>query len=75
MEQVINEAREAREDAEKLLGDGETEPHDLEDYLFRIHFREEEIERVKEAQDRKMFDELLEEKYSAVEFARLIGGA
>lgn len=52
----------------------ETEPYDLEDYLFRIHFREEEIERVMEAQDRKMFDELIEAKFGAVEFARIIGG-
>jgi len=51
------------------------EPVELEDYLYRIHYREDEIERVKEAQGRQIFDDLVLDKQNAVEFARLFGGA
>jgi len=51
------------------------EPVELEDYLYRIHYREDEIERVKEAQGRQIFDDLVLDKQNAVEFARLFGGS
>lgn len=50
------------------------EPIELEDYLYRIHFREDEIERVMEAQGRQIFDDLILDKQNAVEYARIYGG-
>ena len=37
----------------------ESDNGDLEDYLYRTFFKEEELDRVKEAQERRLFDDLL----------------
>lgn len=42
---------------------------DLENYLYRIYFKDEELERVKEAQERKVFDQLIKMKHDAVKDA------
>jgi hypothetical protein len=39
----------------------------LEDYLYRIYFKDEELEQVKEAQERDCFEDLVDMKIDAVQ--------
>lgn len=42
---------------------------DLENYLYRVYFKDEELDRVKEAQEREVFDDLISMKHDAVKDA------
>lgn len=44
----------------------EEEEIDLENYLYRVYFKDDELNRVKEAQEREVFDDLFSLKQEAV---------
>lgn len=50
----------------------EEEGVDLEDYLYRVYFKDEELNKVKEAQERDVFDDLFAIKQDAVRDAQFL---
>lgn len=63
---------EEQKDKNNQQEDKEEDGVDLEDYLYRVYFRDDELSRVKEAQEREIFSDLFRLKNEALKDAHFL---